>query len=154
VRAADPDALTVRTSWVYAGGSANFATSMLRLMRERERLEVVADQIGSPTSANSLALALWALALEEASGLLHYCDAGPASRLDFAMAIQEEACALGLLARKIPIDPVPMSNFPAPAARPAFSALDPSDAALIIGAPPQPWRISLRLALEEIRANG
>ncbi|OZA07217.1 MAG: hypothetical protein B7Y02_14340 [Rhodobacterales bacterium 17-64-5] len=97
--AAGDAAIIVRTSWVHAAGGANFVRTMLRLMRERENLSVVADQIGSPTWATGLAQVLWGLAAKDATGIWHHRDAGIASWYDFAVAIAEEAHALGLLAR-------------------------------------------------------
>jgi len=127
---------------------------MLGLMRGRERLEMVVDQVGTPTSARSLGNALWGFALMRTSGLFHYCDGGSASRHSFAVAIQDEAHALGLLASKIPIDPIASIAYPAPARRPAYSVLDSSRAWGILGRRPAYWRDNLRETLEEIRWNG
>ena len=79
--------LLVRTAWVYEAGGANFVRTMIRLMKEREELGVVADQIGAPTWATGLARTLWGLVEREASGTFHHCDAGVASWYDFAVAI-------------------------------------------------------------------
>lgn len=154
VAAADPAALIVRTSWIYAAEGTNFLRTMLRLMRERDRIGVVADQVGTPTRAESLAAGLWALAGAEATGLLHYRDRETASWHDFAVAIQEEAHALGLLDRTIPVAPIATSDYPTPAPRPAHSVLDASEAWRIIGAPPPSWRDNLRVTLEEVKKNG
>lgn len=153
-RQADPDTLAVRASWVYSNRRTNFVTRMLRLMRERERLQVVSDQIGTPTSAHSLAAALWALVGARAIGLLHYRDAGTASWYDFALVIQEQACALGLLERAIPIEPVITDDYPTPAARPSYSVLNADDTWRLVGGPPPHWHDNLRRTLEEIRAHG
>lgn len=150
VEQADPSALVVRTAWVYSSTGLNFVTNMLRLLREREQLQVVADQRGSPTRAQSLGAALWALAGIRASGLLHYRDSGTASRHEFAVAVQEQAHALRLLDRKIAIEPVESAARPTPALRPAYSVLDARDAWKIIGRSPLDWRDNLRLTLEEI----
>ena len=96
VAEAAPDVLIVRTAWVYGPGGANFLATMLRLMAARPEIGVVADQIGTPTSTLILAEALWGLAGKQASGLLHFTDAGVASWYDFAVAIAEEALAAGL----------------------------------------------------------
>ncbi len=75
---------------------------MLRLMREREQVRVVSDQIGAPTWASSLARAIWGLDRVGApAGIYHWTDLGVASWYDFAVAIQEEALARGLLKRAV-----------------------------------------------------
>ena len=107
VIAAQGQALIIRTAWLYAAQGHNFVTTMLRLMAEKDELGVVCDQIGSPTSAHSLAEAIWAAVERPAlCGIHHYTDAGVASWYDFAIAIQEQAIALGLLTRSIPIHPI------------------------------------------------
>jgi dTDP-4-dehydrorhamnose reductase len=152
--AADPDALIVRTAWVYAAQGVNFVRTMLRFMGEREQLTIVADQIGTPTYAPSLASALWSLAGAKASGIHHYTDAGVASWYDFAVAIHEDATALGLLQRPVEIVPIPSSDYPTPARRPAFSVLDKSATWAQLGRPAPHWRVNLRACLQEIRQNG
>ena len=93
-------ALVVRTAWLYASHGRNFPLTMLRLMRERDHLGVVADQVGTPTWARALAEALWVGAARQGlSGVHHWTEAGVASWYDFAVAIQEEALAQGLLDR-------------------------------------------------------
>jgi dTDP-4-dehydrorhamnose reductase len=96
----------VRTSWLYAAEGRNFLTTMLRLMKNRPQLSVVSDQIGAPTNVTGLARVLWAFTLRRASGLYHWCDSGVASWYDFAVAIGEEAVALGVLSSGPPILPV------------------------------------------------
>ncbi|QMW22077.1 dTDP-4-dehydrorhamnose reductase [Sandaracinobacteroides saxicola] len=147
---ANPDALIVRTAWVYAAKGNNFVHTMLRLMRERPELRVVADQVGTPTHATGLARALWALAAANARGIFHWTDAGVCSWYDFAVAIQEEALALGLLATAIPILPIRTTDYPTPARRPAYSVLDKTDTWALTG-PALPWRAELRLCLQDIR---
>jgi dTDP-4-dehydrorhamnose reductase len=153
VRQADPGALTVRTAWVYSSTGINFVTRMLHVLREREPLQVVADQVGTPTRAQSLAAALWGLAGAGVSGLLHYRDSGTASRYEFAVAIQEQAHALGLLDTKVPIEPVESAACPTRALRPAYSVLDASNAWQVTGGPPPDWRVNLGLTLDEIRRS-
>jgi len=151
---ADPDVLIVRTAWVHAAEGSNFVRTMLRLMGERERLTVVADQIGTPTYAGSLASALWSLAGAGSRGVHHYTDAGVASWYDFAVAIQEEALAAGLLQRGTAIAPIATADFPTPARRPAFSVLDKSATWAAIGGSAPHWRVNLRKCLEEMDRNG
>lgn len=152
-QAAGTDALIIRTAWVYASKGHNFVHTMLRLMRERGAVRVVADQIGSPTWASALAAAIWALAAKDARGLYHYTDAGKASWHDFACAIAEEACALGLLETMPAITPITTADFPTPARRPAYSVLDTSETDALIGAAPL-WRANLRNMLKEVAAHG
>ncbi|MCA3255046.1 MAG: dTDP-4-dehydrorhamnose reductase [Alphaproteobacteria bacterium] len=152
VQAALPEALIVRTAWVYAASGANFMLTMLRLMASQPALRVVGDQIGTPTHAASLARAIWSLAGAGATGLHHYTDAGAASWYDFAVAIQEEALALGLLARAIPVAPIRTADYPTPARRPAYSVLDKTDTYAALGTPAAHWRAELRAALHELAA--
>ena len=95
--------IVLRTSWVYAAVGKNFVLTMLRLMREKDRINVVCDQIGAPTWAASAAAAIWGL-IETAAkgGIYHWTDLGVASWYDFAVAIQDEALARGLLSRTYP----------------------------------------------------
>jgi dTDP-4-dehydrorhamnose reductase len=149
-----PEDLLVRTSWVYTAGGANFVRTMLRLMGEKDALRVVSDQIGSPTWAPGLAQVLWGLIERNASGTFHHSDAGVASWYDFAVAIQEEALAAGLLDRAIPIEPIPTTAYPTPARRPAFSLLDCSATRELLGDGHTHWRTNLRLMLKEEKALG
>lgn len=154
VLAAHPGALIVRTAWVYGTSGHNFVRTMLRLMAERDEVRVVADQIGTPTYAAGLAQALWALDAAGATGIHHWTDSGAASWYDFAVAIQEEALALGLLARAVPVVPIATSDYPTPARRPSYSILDKSSAVALVGAPAPHWRIHLRDMLGVIKAHG
>lgn len=152
--AAGDTAIIVRTSWVYAAAGANFVRTMLRLMRERDELGVVADQIGSPTWARGLATTIWGLAVKDATGIWHHRDAGIASWYDFAVAIAEEAHAVGLLDRIPAIHPIATSEYPKPARRPAFSVLDVTATREILGDISMHWRANLRTMLNEENALG
>jgi dTDP-4-dehydrorhamnose reductase len=144
-------ALILRTAWLYGAVGQNFVLTMLKLMRERERLRVVADQIGTPTSSKTLAQAIWAAAQKPAlTGVYHWTDAGVASWYDFALAIQEEALALGLLARAIPLEPIRAEDYPTPARRPAYSVLDKTKTVADFGVQPLHWRVALRQVLKEL----
>lgn len=151
VRAACSDALIIRSAWVYAAQGANFLRTMLRLLAEGPEVRVVDDQIGTPTHARSLARATWTLATSGVTGLHHFTDAGVASWYDFAVAIQEEALALGLLDRRVPVLPIRTADHPTPARRPAFSVLDKTATYAALGAPAAHWRAELRLALTELK---
>ena len=149
-----PTDLLVRTAWVYTAGGANFVRTMLRLMAEKPALNVVTDQIGAPTWAPGLAATIWGLVAKDASGTFHHSDAGVASWYDFAVAIQEEALALGLLDAAIPITPIPARAYPTHAARPAFSLLDCSKTRELLGDGHTHWRVNLRKMLKEEMSLG
>lgn len=144
-----PEDLLVRTAWVYEAGGANFVRTMIRLMKERDELGVVGDQIGSPTWATGLARTIWGLVERKATGTFHHSDAGVASWYDFAVAIAEEAQAIGLLSRIPTIRPITTSDYPTPAKRPAFSLLDCRATRAALGEEPVHWRANLRLMLKE-----
>jgi dTDP-4-dehydrorhamnose reductase len=151
VRILDGQALIVRTAWVYSRHRQNFVLTMLRLMAERSEVGVVADQIGTPTWAGSLAEALWAAAgRTDLSGVVHWTDAGVASWYDFAVAIQEEALAMGLLSRVVTVRPLRTEQFPSRARRPAFSVLEKSASWEALGRTPPHWRVNLRRMLQAL----
>jgi dTDP-4-dehydrorhamnose reductase len=143
------DDLLVRTAWVYEAGGANFVRTMIRLMKERDELRVVADQVGAPTWATGLARTIWALVEKGATGTFHHCDDGMASWHEFALAIAEEAHALGLIPRIPVIHAITTAEYPTPARRPAFSLLDCSKTRAFLGDAPVAWRDNLRLMLQE-----
>lgn len=144
-------ALVIRTAWVYSSHGTNFVKTMLRLMREREHLGVVADQVGTPTWAYGLAKTIWRFVEKpEMRGVFHWTDAGIASWYDFAFAIQEEALQLGLLDKAIPIRPIPSSEYPTPATRPAYSVLDKASTWTSLDISPEHWRKALRSMLKEV----
>ena len=144
--------IVLRTSWVYASSGKNFVLTMLKLMREREQISVVADQIGSPTWARGLATAIWGLIeAKAAGGVYHWSDLGVASWYDFAVAIQDEALQRGLLTRPAAILPIATAAYPTKATRPGFSLLDTSATRAAIVTPARHWRHNLRTMLDEIR---
>ncbi|PKY12136.1 dTDP-4-dehydrorhamnose reductase [Acidithiobacillus marinus] len=141
--------LILRTAWVYSAHGKNFVKTMLRLMKEKESLGVVGDQLGSPTWAAGLAAAIWRAAEQpEFHGIQHWTDGGVASWYDFAVAIQEEALTLGLLPRSIPIQMIASSSYPTPARRPACAVLDKSVSYAALGAALH-WRQALRQMLAD-----
>ena len=147
------DAIVLRTAWVYAATGKNFALTMLKLMRERAEVRVVADQIGTPTWATSIAHAIWGMVERSIpGGIYHWTDLGIATWYDFAVAIQEEAFAGGILTRQVPIIPIATAAYPTPAQRPAFSVLDTSATRALLSVPARHWRSNLRMMLDELRA--
>ena len=150
-----PSAVVLRTSWVYSRHGHNFVKTMLRLMRERDSLSVVADQIGAPTWAHGLASACWAAAERDSlAGIYHWSDAGVCSWYDFAVAICEEACALDLLPQPVAIQPITTADYPLPATRPAYSVLDKTDTWCELDLAPVHWRAQLRAMLQDLKENG
>ena len=144
--------IVLRTAWVYAASGRNFVLTMLRLMREKEQVSVVCDQIGTPTWAGGIAGAIWGLIDAGApGGIYHWTDLGVASWYDFAVAIQEEALARGLLQRAVPVLPISSAAYPTRARRPAFSVLDSTSTRALIKAPARHWRHNLRTMLDDIR---
>jgi dTDP-4-dehydrorhamnose reductase len=143
----------VRTAWVYAPWGHNFVRTMMRVMRSSAAVRVVRDQIGTPTSARSLAETIWKLvALPQVIGVHHWTDAGVASWYDFAVAIAEEAAQLDLLPANVAVTPIATREYPTPARRPSYSVLD-TTSLTSLGIAPQHWRKHLRAVLREL-GNG
>lgn len=115
-------AMIIRTSWLYSSFGRNFVKTMLRLGKERDALGVVFDQVGTPTSARSLAAAIY-VAMEQGivPGIYHYSNEGVCSWYDFARAIHRLAGITTCHVR-----PIHTEEYPTPAARPPYSVLDKS----------------------------
>lgn len=136
----------VRTSWVYSSHGNNFLKTMLRLMNEKDELNVVSDQIGCPTNARGLAEYLWQLAEQETlEPIYHYSDLGIASWYDFAMAIQDISFERGILEKKIPLNPIPSKAYPTAAKRPIFSLMQQN-----LSLNKQHWGLPLRKVIESL----
>ncbi len=149
----------IRTAWVMSPHRANFLLTILRLARERERLQVVADQLGSPTSARHLAGALAKIALRLAedrsapTGTFHLANSGSASRHGLAIEILRQASRAGHGAP--PIDPVATADLPAaPARRPANSVLACAKIAKAYGIRLPHWRDAVAEIVAELRIEG
>lgn len=150
----------LRTAWVYGNRGGNFLLTMLRLMREREVLRVVNDQIGSPTWSRQIAEAtalIIAQSLREGrfdpagcSGTYHLTCNGQTSWFDFAAAIRETALAAGLLPESCArLEAIPSSAYPTPAKRPAFSVLNNDKLLDTFGLRLPDWREALTLCVAE-----
>ncbi len=153
--------IILRTAWVYgAQGKGNFVKTMLRLGAERSELRVVDDQIGSPTWAKDIGDAIASLihhwstsdpaAQANICGTYHFTNRGVASWYDFAVAIFAEAQALGVPLQIERVIPIPTSEYPLPAPRPAYSVLSNGKITPILGKPAPHWRQSLRQMLKEL----
>jgi dTDP-4-dehydrorhamnose reductase len=145
------DSVVLRTAWLYSALGGNFVKTMLRLMREREELGVVADQWGSPTWARGLAVALWKMLDHPAAhGIYHWTDNGSCSWYEFACAIYAEGRALGLLERDVEINAITTADYPTPARRPPYSVLDCRKTHKLLGVQGADWRRQLSAMLSEL----
>ena len=136
---AHPDgARIVRTQWLYGPRGGHFPGTMQKLALERDRLSVVSDQIGSPTSTLELAPALWDVLLNGEAGVYHAACEGECSWYDLAVATIAAGDPV-----ECDIEPCTTEEFPRPAARPKYSVLDCSKLAELRGAPLSPWKEAL-----------
>jgi len=125
--------IILRTSWVFGVQGNNFVKTMVRLAKDRDRLTVVADQFGGPSSARGIAEALLTIAAKYQSGAsiawgtYHYCQKPYVSWHQFAEMIVAHAIEVGLVDHAVEVAPIPSSEFPTPVARPLNSRLDPSE---------------------------
>jgi len=152
-----PQHVIIRTSWLYSAYGQNFVKTMLRLARSRDNLQVVADQLGRPTSAHELARAIWSIAHNLSSdrgqkwGLYHYADAGEASWADFAEAIFTSAGPW--LPNPPRVERITTAEFERPAPRPAYSVLDTEKIEQTFGIEPPPWQAALSTVVKRITAE-
>lgn len=143
VAAAYPGSITVRTAWVFGSNGVNFPTKILGLAQKHERLQVVTDEIGSPTYTIDLAGGILDLARAGASGLYHLTGNGSCSRFEMAREL------LRLAGMGTVLDPVTADAFPTRAARPRNSVLDCSKAAAM-GVTMPDWHSGLARFVSEL----
>ena len=151
---ANSDSIIIRTSWVYSEFGKNFVKTMLKLMKEKQEISVVNDQIGSPTYAADLAETIMKIIsncqLSIANwihGIYNYSNDGIISWYNFALAIKE------LTGSHCKIDPIPTSQYPTPAKRPAYSVLDKTKIQQTFGIKLKDWKASLAVCLQRIQNN-
>lgn len=119
-----PEAIILRTAWVFSEYGNNFVKTMLRLAKDRPELGVVADQVGCPTYAGDIAAAILNLVAGNApGGIYHYCGDRSVSWAEFAQAIFAEGEQSGVLARQPKVNFITTDQYPTPAKRPAYSVL-------------------------------
>lgn len=135
----------IRTSWVYSQFGSNFMKTMLRLASERDSLSIVNDQIGTPTNAVDLAYALLNMILFQNQvsskiyyGIYNFSNEGQCSWFEFAQKIFE------INSIQIELKPIPTSNYPTPAKRPAYSVLDKSKIKSVFKLKISDWETSLK----------
>lgn len=169
----NPDAIIIRTAWVYSEFGNNFVKTMLRLMKERPEIKVVNDQVGAPTYAADLADAILTIITRDVTkevplsvsetgkiqegngtnnekhhwfpGIYHYSNQGRISWFDFAQAIK----ALSGSACKV--HPIPTTEYPTPAKRPAFSLLNTEKIRTTYGITIPDWKNGLERCLKRIK---
>lgn len=154
VLGAHPQAIVLRTAWIYFEQGQNFVRTMLRVGRERDEMRIVSDQRGNPTYAADIADACLAiagrgLAPASQSGVFHYAGQGAASWFEFATAIFEEAAGVG---RRVPAKLIPIGtvDYPTPAKRPANSQLDCARLEQEFGIQARPWRERLQTCIAKV----
>jgi len=140
-----PNAIIIRTSWLYSSFKNNFVKTMLRLMKEKESIHVVNDQFGCPTYAADLALAIMRIIRSKKSkvnpGIYHYTNAGITNWYEFAVAIKK------ITGSNCIVDPITTAQYPTAAKRPAYSVLDTAKIAATFPVEIPNWELSLEKCL-------
>lgn len=144
-----PEAVIIRTAWLYSEFGSNFVKTVLRLGKERDELRFVFDQIGTPTYAGDLAAAVMAVVAADEKGayvpgIYHYSNEGVCSWFDFTIKILEIA---GISSRVFPIE---TKEYPTKAVRPPYSVLNKSKIKQTYGIAIPHWEASLRVCLEKL----
>lgn len=144
------DSVIIRTSWLYSAYGNNFVKTMMRLGKERDQLNVVFDQVGTPTYAGDLAVAIVKLIqseeLVDVSGLYHFSNEGVCSWYDFAQEIMDQeniACN---------VQPILSSQYPTPVRRPSFSVLDKAKIKKDFNITIPYWKHSLIMCLRKLNS--
>lgn len=149
--------IILRTSWVFGLHGNNFVKTMLRLGQERQTLSIVSDQVGGPTSANSIAQALWQIAQQYSNnnqcvwGTYHFSGAASCTWYDFAVEIFAQAEALQLIVQSPALTPINTASYPTPAQRPAYSVLDNHKIQQQFGIAQSNWKSELQQMLVALK---
>lgn len=144
----NPETIVIRTSWVYSFHGKNFVKTMMKLMQERESLNVVSDQIGKPTYAADLASAIFQIifsAKDFVPGMYHFANQGVISWYDFATAIKE------IGGYNCKVNPIASSEYPVPAKRPNYSILNTNKIEHTFNIEIPYWKDSLQKCMELLR---
>ena len=137
----------IRTSWLYSEHGNNFMKTMLKLSKERDEINIVSNQIGTPTYGGDLAKVILEIVNTKSNqyGIYHYSNEGVASWFDFAKAIFK------LSAVEIKVNPIPAKDYPTPAERPQFSVLDKTKIKQILDIKIPHWEESLNRAIINLK---
>lgn len=148
----NPETLVIRTSWLYSSFGGNFVKSMIRLGNERDQLNVIFDQVGTPTYAGDLAMAILEIiqkteskAVSFVPGIYHYSNEGVCSWYDFAIAIHQ------IYGVDCKVSAIESKDYPSPVARPPYSVLNKSKIKSNFGIQIPYWRSSLEKCILEIK---
>lgn len=143
----NPETIILRTSWVYSQFGKNFVKTMLKLMNEKDEINVVNDQIGSPTYAADLAETIMKIIKTDKwkPGIYHFTNDGIISWFDFALAIKE------LSGSRTNIIAIPSDQYPTPALRPPYSVLEKSKIQNTFGITLKNWKQSLAVCIDKIK---
>lgn len=157
--------IILRTAWVYGASGGNFVKTMLRLGADREKLTIVSDQWGGPTSAVGIAGAIAAIIegvtdrhargedLSQYWGTYNFSGEPHVNWAQFAQAIFSEAVSLGLISSEPVIASITTEQYPTPAKRPFNSRLSNQKIADVFGVQPDDWKASLKDMLVELRGE-
>lgn len=143
------DAIIIRTAWVYSTFGKNFVKTMLNLMNSRDEINVVSDQIGSPTYAYDLAILIKDI-IENGkwvAGIYHYSNEGRISWYDFAKEIRDQSDL------DCKVNPIPNASYPTPANRPHYSLLSKEKVKQTFKVDVPEWKESLKKMLDKLKAN-
>jgi len=150
VREVLPEALIVRTAWVYGVHGNNFVKTMLRLMAERDEIRVVDDQVGTPSWTADIATAMRTLIEKDLTGTWNFTNEGVISWFDFAHEIISIAAQRGHVKKVRRLLPIPSREYPCAAQRPNYSVLNKEKIRPVLGYDIPHWRDSLHSMLAEM----
>lgn len=141
------DSVILRTAWLYSAFGNNFVKTMIRLMKEKESIQVVNDQVGSPTYAADLAKCIMQIidSGKFVAGIYHYSNEGKISWFDFAVSIKE------LINSQCQVNPIPSSRYPTAAKRPKYSLLDKTKIKSVYGVEITAWKSSLIECINQLK---
>ena len=150
-------ATILRSSWVIGPYGKNFVITMLKLHKEKETIQVVCDQISSPTSTKELSKICWTILKSKEDNnlplIIHWSNAGVASWYDLAISIGNIGLELGLLKKKAKVVPIRSSDYQRQAKRPSYSLLNTFEAQKLLKLEPSHWQDELKEIIYEIIDN-